>query len=72
MVVISVLAALVFYVTGTPLLSLQESHTDSFPGGSVTVACYKMHWPLLPVSIAALLGLIAFVWPQQKPARLQS
>ena len=72
MVVVSVLAALVLYVSGTPLLSLQESHTDSFPGGSVTVASYKMHWPLLAVCVAAFLGLIAFVWPQRKPPRLQS
>jgi hypothetical protein len=68
----SVLAALALHISGTPLLSLQDSHTESFRDGSFTAEQYKMHWPLLAVCIAAFVGLIALVWPQRKPPRLQS
>ena len=71
MLVMSLLVALVLYVSGTPLLTLQESHTSSFPGGSATAAQFEMHWPLLAVCASALLGLVAFVWPQRSPPRLQ-
>jgi len=71
MLVISGLTAPLLYVYGVPLISFQESHADFFPGGAVTFSCYKMHWSLLPVCIAAVFGLIALVWPQRKPPRLQ-
>lgn len=71
--IISPLVAVALYFSGTPLLSLQESHTSSVPGGAVmTVASYKMHWPLGAVCLLALLGLIVFFWPARKPPRLQS
>jgi hypothetical protein len=44
--VISLLVALVLYVSGTPLLTLQESQTSSFPGGSVTASCFEMHFEM--------------------------
>jgi hypothetical protein len=69
---LSLLVTLVLYFSGTPLLSLQESHTSSFPGGSVTVSQFQMHWPFFAVCICAFLGLITILWPQRKPPRLQS
>jgi hypothetical protein len=70
--VISPVVALAFYVSGTPLLSLVESHSSSFSNGVVIVSKYKMHWPLLPVCLLMLMGLIACLWPAQKPPRLAS
>ena len=73
LVIISLLVTVALYVSGTPLLSLQESHTTSSTGGAVmTVAIYKSHWLLWPLCLLALLGLLAFLWPVQKPPRLQS
>ena len=68
---ISLLVALVLYVSGTPMLTLLESHISSFPGGSATAAQFEMHWPLLVVCASALLGLVALVWPQRRPPRFQ-
>jgi hypothetical protein len=63
LLVASPLVTLVLYICDVPLLSLQESHTDLFPNGSVTASVYKMHLPLLAVFIAAFLGLILLVLP---------
>jgi len=71
LLVISPLVVVALYVSGTPLLTLQESHSSSFPGGVMIVSSYKMHWPLLVVGLFALLGLVALLWPAQKPPRLQ-
>jgi hypothetical protein len=71
-VVISLLAALAIYLSGTPLLSLISSQTESSPDGSITVSHFEMHWPILPVCLCAFLGLIAILWPQRRPPRLQS
>jgi hypothetical protein len=73
-VVISLLVAVALYVSGTPLLSLQDSRTTSSPDGSavMTVAIYKRHWSLGPICVFALVGLVAFLWPAPKPPRLQS
>jgi hypothetical protein len=71
MVVISLLVALALYVSGMPLLTLQESHTSSFPGGFLIVSGFEIHWPLVAVCAFAFLGLAAFVWPERKPPRLQ-
>jgi hypothetical protein len=72
-VVVSVLAALVLYLSGVPLLSLEKSQTGSFPSGTVTswCFCFDVHWSLVAVCISACLGAIAFVWPQRRPPRLQ-
>ena len=71
-VIISPLVAGVLYLSGTPLLSLQESHTSSFPGGVMIAQTYKPHWPLFAVCLLALLGLIVFFWPARKPPRMRS
>jgi hypothetical protein len=70
--VISLLVVFALYESGTPLLTLQESQTSSFSGGSVTASCFEMHWPLMAVCTSAFVGLVAFVWPQRKPPRLQA
>lgn len=70
--IISPLVAVALYVSGTPLLSLQESHSSSFPGGVMIVSAYKLHWPLRTICLFALLGLIVFLWPARKPPRLRS
>ena len=69
---ISAVVAVVFWASGTPLLTLQESNTTTFPGGSATAMCFKVQWPLLAVCICGLIGLVALAWPQRKPPRLQS
>lgn len=71
MVIISLLAALVLYLSGTPLLSLINSRTASSPDGSVTVAHFEIHWPLLAVGAAGIVGLLVAAWPQRQPPRLQ-
>lgn len=45
----SPVAALILHGCVVPLLSLEESPTHSFPGGSVTFAHWKMHWPMIAV-----------------------
>ena len=70
-VVISLLVGMVLYLSGTPLLSLEYSHTSSFAEGHVTVQEYRAHWPFLAVCALAVLGLILSLWPAQKPPKLQ-
>ena len=71
--IVSLLVGITLSFSGTPLLSLESSHSESFPGGGgMVVQSYKMHWPLFPVCMFALLGVIAFLWPARKPPRLQS
>jgi hypothetical protein len=68
-VVISLLAVLALYLSGTALLSLTSS-TESSPSGSMTVAEFQVHWPLLALCAAGLAGLIGLAWPQRRPPRL--
>jgi len=69
----SLAAAVVLYSTGTPLLSLGQSYTTSFAdGGSAISGSVQIHWPFVAVCGPGLLGLIALIWPQPKPPRLQS
>ena len=72
MLVISLLAVLALYLSGTPLLSLVSSQTESSPGESFMVSHFEMHWPFLAVCLCAFLGLITILWPQRRPPRLQS
>ena len=72
LLITSLLVVVAFYVSGTPLLPLQESHTTSLGGGAVmTVAVYKPHWSLRVFCVPAITGLVIFFWPVQKPPRLQ-
>jgi hypothetical protein len=71
-VVISLLAVLALYLSGTPLLSLLSSQTESSPSGSFTVSVIQVHSPLLALCAAGLVGLITAVWPQRRPPKLQS
>lgn len=70
--VISLLAVLALYLSGTPLLSLISSQTESSPSGSMTVSQFQVHWPLLVVCVVGAAGLITATWPQRRPPRLQS
>jgi hypothetical protein len=65
----SLAIALVAYFSGTPLLSLGQWHTTSFPGGSTASASIEIHWPFVAVCFSGLLGLLALVWPQRNPPR---
>lgn len=71
-VVISLLAVFALYLSGTPLLSLISSQTESSPGGAMTVSEFQVHWPLLAVCAAGVVGLVTTAWPQRRPPRLQS
>ena len=72
-VVISFLAALALYLSGTPLVSLISSQTDSSPdGSSMTDSQFRVHWPLVSVCAAGVVGLVTAAWPQRRPPRLQS
>jgi hypothetical protein len=69
---ISLAVGLALYFSGTPLLSLGQWDTTSFPGGgSATSGSIEIHWPFVAVCGPGFLGLIALVWPQRKPPRLQ-
>lgn len=70
--VVSLVAALALYLSGTPLLSLISSQTESSPDGSITASEFQVHWPLLAVCAAGLVGLVVLAWPQRLPPRLQS
>jgi hypothetical protein len=70
-VLLSLLTSLVLHVSGVPLLSVAESHTSFFAGGALTSCCFDLHWPLAVVCTSAFLGVLAFVWPQRRPPRLQ-
>jgi hypothetical protein len=70
-VLLSLLTALVLYVSGVPLLSVTQSHTSFFAGGALTSCCFDVHWPLGVVCTSAFLGVLASVWPQRRPPRLQ-
>ncbi len=72
MVVISLLAVLLLYLTGTPLASLTSSQTDSSSEGSLRAAQFQVHWPLLAACAVALLGLVILAWPQRRPPVLPS
>jgi hypothetical protein len=68
----SAVAALALHVSGVPLLTLIGIQNSSSPGGqAVTLLCYKMHWSLLAVCVAALIGLVAAVWPKPTPPVLR-
>ena len=70
--VISALVALGLYASGTPLLSLQESHSSSLPnGGVMIVGSFKLDWRLMMACLFGLIGLIAFSLPGRKPPRLE-
>jgi len=70
---ISLTAACMLYVSGTPLLSLGQSYTTSFANGGSTISgSVEIHWPFVAVCGPGLLGLITLIWPQPKPPRLQS
>ena len=69
LVIVSASVALVLYIAGVPLLSLQ-AHPDLFPDGYMTAWSFEVHRPLLAVFIAGLLGLGCYVWPKRKPPRL--
>ena len=72
LIIIALLITAAFYVSGTPLLLLQESRTTSSPGRAVMiVSTYKAHWSLRATSVLALTGLVVFLWPARKPPRLQ-
>jgi len=70
---VSLAAAFVLYSTSTPLLSLGQSYTTSFANAGSTISgSVEIHWPFVAVCGPGLLGLIALIWPQPKPPRLQS
>jgi hypothetical protein len=68
--IISPLVGLVLFLSGVPLLTFTGSHTSSFAGGRITSFCYKLHWPLLAVCAAGLVGLACVVWPKRTPRTL--
>ena len=61
------LVALLFYLGGVPLLSLQHSHTVSLPNGSFITAGYKIHWTLAALAVIAAAGGILICWPRRRP-----
>jgi hypothetical protein len=70
--IVSLLVGITLHFSGTSLLSLESSHSESFPGGGgMVVQSYEMHWPLYPICMFGLLGVIVFLWPARKPPRLQ-
>jgi len=70
-VAISLLVGMALYLSGTPLLSLEYSHTSSFADGYAIIQEYRVHWTFLAVCALAVLGLIMSLWPAQKPPKLQ-
>ena len=70
-VVTSLLAVPALYLSGTPLLSLSSWLTESTADGFIACGGYEVHWPLLAVCAAGILGLVAISWPQRRPPRLQ-
>jgi hypothetical protein len=61
LLITSLLVVIAVYISGTPLLPLQESHTTSSGGGAVmTVAKYKPHWSLRVFCVPAIVGLVIF------------
>ena len=70
--VVSVLVVLGLYASGTPLLSLQESHSSSLPNGGVMIeGSVKLDWRLMMACLFALIGLIALSLPARRPPRLK-
>ena len=70
--IVALLGGIAFCVSGMPFLSLESSHSSSFPGGFMLVQSYKMHWPLYAVGLVALVGLVTLLWPARKPPKLRS
>ena len=72
-VITSLVAVLALYLSGKPLISLTSWQTKTTASGaiSMTVGVIRVWWPLLATCGAGFLGLIAIVWPQQRPPRLQ-
>lgn len=68
---ISLAVTLVLYFSGTPLLSFGQWHTSSFSGWAAASGSVEVHWPFVAVCLSGFLGLIALVWPQRRPPRLQ-
>jgi hypothetical protein len=67
----SLVAALALYLSGTPLLSLVSSQSESSSEGSITASQYQIHWSLLAVCAAGVAGLVVLAWPQRQPPKLQ-
>jgi hypothetical protein len=55
---------LLLYFAGVRLLSLVQSQTSYSGSGFVTASEYKMHWPLLALIAAEIIGLVLFVIPR--------
>jgi hypothetical protein len=76
LIVASLGALLGLSLYGTPLLSVTSWQTTPSGQGPLTVvvtaAGFHVHWPLLAVGAAALGGLVALVWPDRRPPRLQT
>lgn len=68
---ISLLAVVVLYLSGTPLVSLTNSGIESNGGTLMAVGVIHVRWPLLAACFVGVIGLAAVVWPQQRPPKIQ-
>jgi len=57
---------LFLYFAGVQLLSLVQSQTFYSGSGFATASEYKMHWPLLALIAAEIIGLVLFVIPRHE------
>ena len=55
---------LLLYFAGVRLLSLVQSQTFHSGSGYATASEYEMHWPLLALIAAEIIGLVLLVIPR--------
>jgi hypothetical protein len=66
LMIVAPVVGVLLYLAGVQLLSLVQSQTFHVGAGYATASEYTMHWPLLALIAAEIIGLILFVIPRRK------
>jgi hypothetical protein len=67
---VSLLGVTLLFLLGTPLISVYESHTTTFPNGSATSSMIEFHWYAIALFVAGLAGLLLILIPGREKSNV--